>query len=120
MTILWTGLRLLLTGIFILAGSSKFMGIESMVHTFDTLGFGQWFRYVTATIEVGGAVLLWVQRWRWLGAGLLLMTMIGAMLAHILILGPSMVPAAVLALAAGALFYASRREVDGAFGGSNG
>ncbi len=28
--------------------------------TFEALGFGQWFRYVTGLIEVGGAIALWL------------------------------------------------------------
>ena len=31
-----------------------------MVEMFDKIGVGQWFRYVTGLIEVGGAILMLV------------------------------------------------------------
>ena len=58
-----------------------------MVETFDAIGLGQWFRYLTGLIEVGGAVLLWVPRRQAWGAALLGATMIGAVLANLVVLG---------------------------------
>ncbi|WP_375281512.1 DoxX family protein [Pseudooctadecabacter sp.] len=86
----------LLTFAFGAAGLSKLAGVEMMVATFDAIGWGQWFRYVTGVIEVGSAVLLWVPGLQWIGAGLLVCTMSAAVLFHILVLGPSFVPALVL------------------------
>lgn len=88
--------KVLLTLAFLAAGLSKLAGVEMMVATFDAIGVGQWFRYVTGLIEVGGAVLLWVPGLQLIGAALLVCTMIGAALAHAFLLGPSMVPALVL------------------------
>lgn len=86
----------LLTLAFGAAGLSKLAGVEMMVATFDAIGWGQWFRYVTGVIEVGSAILLWVPGLQWIGAALLVCTMIAAVLFHILLLGPSFVPALVL------------------------
>src|SRR3977135_4087524 len=37
---------------FLMAGGSKLAGVPAMVSLFDALGVGQWFRYVTGTIEL--------------------------------------------------------------------
>jgi uncharacterized membrane protein YphA (DoxX/SURF4 family) len=76
------GLRLLLTLAFVGAGLAKLAGAEMMIATYDAIGVGQWFRYVTGIIEVGGAILLWLPRRQVLAAALLGGTMVGAVLAH--------------------------------------
>lgn len=86
----------LLTLAFVAAGIAKLIGAEMMVATFDAIGWGQWFRYVTGAIEVGSAALLWVPGMQWIGAALLTCTMIAAVLFHLLVLGPSFVPALIL------------------------
>ncbi|MDG1459216.1 MAG: DoxX family protein, partial [Pseudoprimorskyibacter sp.] len=85
-------IKALLTLAFVAAGAAKLAGAEMMVQTFDAVGVGQWFRYVTGVIEIGGAALLWVRGRQLIGAGLLCSTMIGAVLTHLLILGPSAAP----------------------------
>ena len=52
--------KALLTLAFVAAGLAKLAGADMMVATFDAIGVGQWFRYVTGAIELGAAVLLWV------------------------------------------------------------
>lgn len=103
--------RGLLTAAFLAAGLSKLAGAEMMVATFDTIGVGQWFRYVTGLIEVGGAILLWVPGMQALAAGALLCTMIGAVIAHFTVLGPSAVPAIVLGILAAVTLWANRGQV---------
>ncbi len=105
MKFLSIGLRVLLTAAFVMAGGAKLAGADMMVQTFDAVGVGQWFRYVTGLIEVVGAILLWVPAARLIGAALLAVTMVGAVLAHLVILGPSAVPAAVLGLMAAVVIY---------------
>jgi putative oxidoreductase len=91
------GIRGLVTLAFVAAGLAKLAGVEMMVGTFEAIGVGQWFRYLTGLIEVVAAILLWVPGLQLIGAGLLFCTMIGAVLAHLLILGiASGVPALVL------------------------
>ena len=77
--------KILLTLAFLGAGFAKLSGQEMMVATFDAVGLGQWFRYVTGAIEVGGAVALWVKGYTGWAAALLGATMVGAVLAHLLI-----------------------------------
>jgi len=66
---------------------------------FDSIGVGQWFRYVTGAIEVTSAVLLLIPAWSPFGAVLLACTMIGGILAHLLVLhAPLTNPVTMLAL----------------------
>jgi len=95
---------------FLAAGLAKLAGVEMMVATFDAVGIGQWFRYVTGVIEVGAAVLIWVPGLQFIGAALLVCTMIGAVLAHLLILGPSAIPALVLGLLSAYLAWTYRNQ----------
>jgi uncharacterized membrane protein YphA (DoxX/SURF4 family) len=67
---------------FFFAGGAKLAGVQAMVQMYDTIGFGQWFRYVTGIIEVGSAILLLVPSLATFGAVLLGCTMIGAIVAH--------------------------------------
>jgi putative oxidoreductase len=57
--IAWT-LQIACAAMFLFAGGSKFAGDPAMVSAFDTIGLGQWFRYLTGTIEATSAVLLLV------------------------------------------------------------
>jgi uncharacterized membrane protein YphA (DoxX/SURF4 family) len=105
------GAKALLTLAFLAAGVSKLLGVEMMVGTFDAIGWGQWFRYVTGLIEVGGAILLWVPGVRALAAFGLTATMIGAVIAHLVILGPSAVPAVILGLLSAFVLWSHRDEL---------
>ena len=104
-------LKVLLAAAFAAAGLAKLAGAEMMVETFDKIGFGQWFRYVTGIIEVGSAALLFVPGRQAYGAGLLLCTMIGAVLAHLVILGPSAMPALILGVLCAVVLYAHREQL---------
>ncbi|MBF9047801.1 DoxX family membrane protein [Rhodobacterales bacterium LSUCC0031] len=105
------GIKALLSAAFLAAGGAKLYGVAMMVGTFDMIGVGQWFRYLTGVIEVGAAILLWVPGLRALAAGALVVTMIGAIIAHLAILGPSSVPAAILGALAALILYAHRQEI---------
>ena len=50
--------ELTLAAVFFLVGGAKLIGRPDMVRLFHDIGIGQWFRYVTGTIEVTGALLL--------------------------------------------------------------
>ena len=106
-------IRILLTLAFLAAGTFKLIGDASMVAVFDAVGLGQWFRYVTGAIEIAGAVLLWVSGRQAIGAALLTVTMIGAVGAHLLVLGPSAIPALVLGVLAAILLWHHRHQLIG-------
>ena len=101
-------IKALISLAFLGAGIAKLAGVPDMVAVYEMVGLGQWFRYVTGAIEIGAVVLLWVPGRQWIGAGLLVCTMIGAVLTHVFILGPSMVPALVLGLLSALVLYAHR------------
>ena len=105
------GTKVLLTLAFVAAGGAKLAGIDMMVATYEAIGVGQWFRYVTGVIEIGAAALLWVRGREFIGAGLLVATMIGAVLAHLVILGPSTVPAIVLGVLAALVLWHHRDQL---------
>ena len=95
----------------ILAGGLKLAGVPVMVALFDAIGIGQWFRYVTGSIEVVSAVALLVPSWAAFGALLLVPTMVGAVITHLLIVGGSAVPATVLLIGSLAIAWARRDQL---------
>lgn len=99
-------IRILLAMAFIAAGAAKLAGVEMMVATYEALGSGQWFRYLTGVIEIAAAVLLFLPGRQAWGAALLVCSMTGAVLAHLLVLGPSALPALVLGALAAIVLYA--------------
>lgn len=107
---LWTA-QIVSAGIFLLAGTSKLAGATAMVQTFDAIGIGQWFRYVTGSIEVVAAVLLLVPSLAFVGAVLLAVTMVGAILTHLFIIGGSPVPAILLLVLTTFVAWTRGREV---------
>ena len=96
-------------GMFLFSGSLKLAGVPVMVGLFDAIGIGQWFRYLTGGIEVVSALLLLVPSLAFFGALLLVPTMVGAVLTHLLIVGGSPAPPIVLLAAASSIAWARRR-----------
>lgn len=96
---------------FLAAGGAKLAGAEMMVATFEGVGLGQWFRYVTGLIEVVSAALLFVPGKQAIGAALLVCTMIGAVITHLFIIGGSPVPAVVLGVIVGVVAWAHRDQL---------
>jgi putative oxidoreductase len=101
---LWT-----LSGIvamaFLAAGGSKLAGATAMVELFDKVGLGQWFRYVTGLLEVVGAIGLLISRYAFYAAALLAMVMVGAIIAHVTVLGTSPAAPVVLLVLSGTIAY---------------
>lgn len=91
----WT-LRVLLAAVFAFAAYRKFTGHPIPVATFQGLGLGQWFRYLTGVLELAGAVGLLIPAIHlWAAAGLALV-MVGAAATHLFFVGGSAVLAFVL------------------------
>jgi putative oxidoreductase len=95
---------------FIQAGYMKLSGNPQMVGLFDAIGIGQWFRYLTGSIEVSSAVLLLIPSLAGVGALLLLPTMIGAVLTHAFIIGGNPAPAIFLLVVSGIIAYGRRNR----------
>ena len=103
--------QIALAGMLILAGGLKLAGVPVMVALFDAIGIGQWFRYVTGSVEVGSAVALLVPSWAAFGALLLIPTMVGAVATHLFIVGGSAVAAIVLLIGSLAVALARRDQL---------
>ncbi|MBT2211972.1 MULTISPECIES: DoxX family protein [Actinomadura] len=84
--VLW-GAQILLA-VFLFAGSAlpKFAGQAEAVRTFEEIGWGQWFRYVTGAVEAAGAIGLVVPRLAGLAAVGLIGLMAGAAATQLLVL----------------------------------
>lgn len=102
-------------GMILMSGGLKLAGAPELVALFDAIGIGQWFRYVTGAIEVMSAVALLVPSLAAFGALLLVPTMVGAVATHLLIVGGSALPAAVLLTASLAIAWARRDQLEHAF-----
>ena len=103
---------------FLGAGAAKLASVPAMVVIFDHIGIGQWFRYVTAVVEITGAVLLMWPGRSGLGALLLACTMAAALFTHFTILGGNWGPAAILFLLNLLIMWLNRAQIEAAFGRS--
>ena len=86
--------------VFLSVGWEKFDAHGMWPRIFARIGFGDWFRYLTGTMQVGGALLLLVPPLLRLGAAVLACTMIGAIVTSIFILNTGLaaiIPASLLA-----------------------
>src|SRR6476469_8880231 len=92
-------------GMFLMVGFFKLSGDPQLVELFDAIGLGQWFRYVTGSVEVLGAVLLLIPRLSGLGALLLAGTMVGAVATHLFVVGGSPLPAIILFIVTGVIAW---------------
>jgi putative oxidoreductase len=95
--VLWT-LQFVGAALFLFSGTVKLSGAPMMVHMFGAIGVGQWFRYFTGGLEVISAVLLLVPSLARFGALAMAVTMVGAILTHLFIIGGNpAIPIALLA-----------------------
>jgi len=65
----------------------KFTGAPESVFIFSSLGVEPWGRYASGSMEFLAAMFLLVPRTAWLGAGIGLGVMVGAIASHLLVLG---------------------------------
>ena len=77
-----TVLAVLLGLAFIASGAMKLAGVEEAVKGFQHFNYPLWFMYLTGTIEVGSGIAIMIRMLRFLGASLLICTMIGATYSH--------------------------------------
>jgi uncharacterized membrane protein YphA (DoxX/SURF4 family) len=105
--VLWVA-QIAAAGMVLFAGTLKLAGAPAMVGLFDAIGVGQWFRYLTGTIEVVSAVLLLVPAFAFFGALALIATMIGALATHLFVIGGNPAPALVLLVTAAAIAFVRR------------
>jgi uncharacterized membrane protein YphA (DoxX/SURF4 family) len=111
MIIMWI-LKVLMAGLFLFAAVKKLTGNPGMIHEFDEVGLGQWFRYVVGLLELAGAgIMLW-PRTTSLGAALLLFVDVGAFFAQIVKLHMGWVHTVVVGAMLVATIYLAKRPRD--------
>ena len=92
--------RLAMSLFFISFGSQKFAD-RYWIELFTTIGVGDWLRWVTGSLQIGGGLLLLIPRVALIGAAMLSVTMVGAMLAWMFFLGSpgsAVIPAVILGM----------------------
>jgi putative oxidoreductase len=92
--------RIAMSLFFLSFGSQKFSD-RYWIDAFATIGVGDWLRYVTGSLQIGGGLLLLIPRTALIGTAMLAVTMIGAMLAWMFFLGSpgsAVIPAVILAM----------------------
>ena len=107
---LWV-VRGLLALAFAGAGGAKLYGVPMLVESFQHIGLGQWFRYLTGVLEVLGAILILTPSLAAVGAVLLICIMIGATVTHLFVVGGSAGPALVLLALSAIVAYAKRGQI---------
>ena len=107
---LWV-VKALLAATFLAAGGAKLYGVPMMVQTFEQIGLGQWFRYLTGSLEVLGAVAVVMPATAGFAGVLLAAIMVGAVLTHLLVLPGSPIPAMVLFALSAAVVWAHRDQI---------
>lgn len=76
-------ISVLLALAFLASGVPKLLGVPQTVEGFHRWGYPDWFRIVTGLVETGSALLLLIPRTAFVGASLLVATMIGAAYTHL-------------------------------------
>ena len=107
--VLWA-LQIAAAGMFLMVGFLKLSGDAQLVGLFEAIGIGQWFRYLTGTLEVAGAVLLLVPRTSGLGALMLAGVMLCAVVTHVFIVGGSPLGAIILLVVTGVVAWGRRQR----------
>ena len=102
--------------VFLGAGCAKIYGPPAMVAEFDAVGFGQWFRYFTGTLEIIGAILLLVPKTTGFGALLLAGICGGAFFAQLLALHGDVIHTIVMAVILLGIAWTQRNQVLAALG----
>src|SRR6266850_4702688 len=107
--VLWV-LQIAAAGMFLMVGFLKLSGNAQLVALFEAIGLGQWFRYLTGTLEVVGAILLLIPRTSGLSALMLAGVMACAVVTHVFIVGGSPLGAIILLVITGLIAWGRRQR----------
>jgi hypothetical protein len=111
-----TALRAALTIAFLSFGLRKLGSFSTDVAIYDAIGFGQFPRYITGSIEVVGAGLLWLRDWEGVAGLLLLGTMIVGLSALLIWVGPPYWHMLMLIVGTSAVAWAYRGQIKNLIG----
>src|SRR5690349_5961844 len=112
-------LRVALAVVFISVGRDKFDASSMWPALFARIGFGQWFRYLTGTLQIAGALLVLIPRTFRTGIALLACTMVGAVAVWIRFGEPgnAIIPGVVLTGVLGIGWHGHRVDRDRGYDG---
>jgi uncharacterized membrane protein len=96
---------------FLFTGLAKLSCLQVTVDAFAALPVGQWFRFVTGTLEVVGALALLTPPVSGLGALLLLLVDVGAFFAELVFIHVDWIHNVVIAVPLAALVYLQRDSI---------
>jgi putative oxidoreductase len=112
--VLWV-LQIGAAGMFLMVGFLKLSGNPQLVALFEAIGIGQWFRYLTGSLEVAGAILLLIPRTSGLAALMLAGVMACAVVTHVFIVGGSPLGATILLVVTGLVAWGRRHRTSSLF-----
>jgi uncharacterized membrane protein YphA (DoxX/SURF4 family) len=112
--VLWV-LQIGAAGMFLMVGFLKLSGNPQLVALFEAIGIGQWFRYLTGSLEVAGAILLLIPRTSGLAALMLAGVMACAVVTHVFIVGGSPMMAIILLVITGVIAWGRRQRTRSLF-----
>ena len=112
--VLWV-LQIAAAGMFLMVGFLKLAGNAQLVGLFEAIGLGQWFRYLTGSLEVAGAILLLIPHTIGLAALMLAVVMVGAITTHVFIVGGSPQPAIILLTVTSVVAWGRRQRTSSLF-----
>src|SRR5260370_31819456 len=115
--VLWA-LQIAAAGMFLMVGVLKLKGDPQLVGLFGAIGIGQWFRYLTGTLEVVGAIMLLIPRTSGLAALMLAGIMLCAVVTHVFIVGGSPLGATILLVVMGLVAWGRRQRTMSLLTGS--
>ena len=107
---LMTALRAGLTIAFLYFGLRKLGSFSTDVAIYEAIGFGQFPRYITGSVEVIGAGLLWWRGWEGIAGLLLLGTMLVGLSALLIWVGPPYWHMLLLILGTGTVAWTYRDQ----------
>jgi ubiquinone/menaquinone biosynthesis C-methylase UbiE/uncharacterized membrane protein YphA (DoxX/SURF4 family) len=105
-------LRGLVALVFLAAGGFKLSGHPEAVATFDVLGAGHWLRVLIGLVEVVGGLALLVPPLAGPAALVLATVMVGAIVSHLFVLGPSPAGATIVLVGCLAILWLERAGFD--------
>ena len=108
---LLTALRAALTLAFLYFGLRKLIGYHVDVAIYDAIGFGQFPRYVTGSVELLGAALLWTRGTQAIAGLLLTATMVVGLCALLIWVGPPYWHMLVLMAGSATVAWTNRTQI---------
>ena len=96
--------------IFLAASIMKFTGSSMEVAIFQKIGYGMWFMYFTAVLELAGAVLTITRKYRVIGLSLIALVCLGAFIAQVTVLKEDWIHTVVLGGLAALLAYNTHKN----------